>query len=125
MPDAGDIFDVFSKVLGLDGNQQKIVIRVAWVAFVSFHIAWVCGWLAVVGLAAPFADAQSVQQAVQGIREDRIERLDSQILLIRTSQCKATTTEAREMYYSRLVELIEKYRVLSGKEPRVPGCGEL
>lgn len=51
--------------MGLKPDQQKLVIRVGWVAFVSIHIAWVCGWLAFLGLASPFASAADVERVLE------------------------------------------------------------
>jgi len=41
----------------LSPKQRSVMLRVAWVAFVTFHILWVCGWLGFAGLSTPFARA--------------------------------------------------------------------
>ena len=91
----------------------------------TFHICWVCGWLTLFGLAPPFADAQSSKEVIIEVRQERLERLEHDILQVRSLQCHATTPDTKQQYTERLSELISKYKVLSGQYPRVPGCDEV
>lgn len=53
-------FDPLWLVEGLTETQIKGVIKVGWRAALAVHIAWVCGWLAFLGIPAPFAKAADV-----------------------------------------------------------------
>jgi len=56
---------LLSDGFGLSIAQRQLLIRVLWVLGVSTHIAWVCGFLGVVGLAPPFARAERVDRLEQ------------------------------------------------------------
>lgn len=107
-------------------EQRIFLMKSGWFIIVSVHILWVCGWLGFMGVSAPFAMANELREAVQGLKEDRIERLDQQILTIRIAQCRSQPdTPAREMYTERLNELYRKYKELKQEEPRIPRCDEI
>lgn len=113
------------KTLGITREQQALLIRTAWVVFVSAHVAWVCGLLAFAGLDSPFARADALKEMQQTVTQDRIDRLDKEILDLRGKQCKATTDEAKSLYGSRMKELADKFEALSHREARIPRCDEL
>lgn len=54
--------EALEKGMGLKVEHQRVLIRVGWVLIVTGHIAWVCGWLVSIGLAAPFARAGDVDE---------------------------------------------------------------
>jgi hypothetical protein len=72
-----------------------------------------------------FASTQDVQQISQ--RVDRIDQrlLESNILDLRIRQCAASTTEARQLYASRLQPLLIEYISLTGKNYPLPACSDL
>lgn len=114
--------------LGLTKEQQRLIVRSGWVLFVSFHIAWVCGWLAVLGMGSPFALADEQKQLAEVIKGDRIDRLEHDILGIRQDQCKAYkegNMPAERLYAERLQELLNKYYSLTQRNARVPACDEV
>jgi hypothetical protein len=120
-----ELIEFLISSVGLTKQQMTFLTRTFWVVFVSFHILWVCGWLTVFGLAPPFASAVESSQIIQDIKDERIERLDRDILTIRTSQCQATDPKAKAQYTERLQELINKYWQVAQRAPRVPGCDEV
>lgn len=123
-------------------------MRVVWVGGISFHVAWVCGLFAPLGLEAPFAKAQDVVKVASSVeqitgelkvfakstdltaiadtlRQDRIDRLDQAIQTVRSQQCRtAANSPARQNYTLRLNELFKKYVEVAGREPHVPQCDE-
>jgi membrane carboxypeptidase/penicillin-binding protein len=76
-------------------------------------------------MAAPFADAASSKEVIEEVRQERLERLEHDILQVRGLQCHATVQDVKQQYTERLAELIGKYKYLSGQYPRVPGCDEV
>jgi hypothetical protein len=124
--------DFIFRNMGLSRDQQVLITRAAWVLFVTFHILWVCGWLSILGLAPPFAvAADAAKQAADfkeitvQLKEDRLERLEHDILTIKTSYCKATNEDAKRQYAQRVQELIDRYYKIDHNNPRVPNCDEV
>ena len=123
--------DFVFKNLGLNPQQQQLIVRAAWVVFVTFHILWVCGWLGIFGLAPPFAVAAEYakkadfQTIVEQIKQDRLERLEHDILTVKTSYCKAQNEESKRQYAQRVQELIDRYYAIEHNNPRVPNCDEV
>lgn len=112
--------------LGLNAEQRVFLMRSAWVAFVSIHILWVCGWLTPVGVSSPFAHSDSLDTLTKLVMEDRIDRLQREILNTRASQCHAAPDSAtRELHKEILDDLWAKYKKLALADPRVPRCDEL
>lgn len=112
----------------LTREQRMLVMRIGWIGVVTFHMAWVCGWLAFTGMASPFAKADveaKVSEVVAEIRADRAERLDQAIQTVRALQCRTEIeSPARANYTDRLNELWNKYLALTGLQPRVPACDQ-
>lgn len=119
------VIDLIMRTTGWTKDQQALILRAGWVGLVSIHILWVCGWLSAFGVEAPFAYSSYTASALAEMRQDRVERIDHNILTVRSSQCHATTPEARSQYGERLAELVATYIRLSGKEPRIPKCDEV
>ena len=123
--------DFILRNLGLTREQQVLITRAAWVVFVTFHILWVCGWLGFLGLAPPFAaaaeyaKAAEIKEIAQQLKLDRLERLEHEILTVKTSYCKADNQEAKRQYAQRVQELIDRYYAIEHNNPRVPNCDEV
>lgn len=123
--------DFILRNLGLTREQQVLITRAAWVFLVTFHILWVCGWLAFLGIAPPFAvaaeyaKASEIRDIAQQIKLDRLERLEHDILTIKTSYCKAENQDAKRQYAQRVQELIDRYYAIDHNNPRVPNCDEV
>jgi hypothetical protein len=85
--------DFILRNLGLTREVQVILVRAVWVIFVTFHIMWVCGWLGILGLAPPFAaaaeyaKASEIKEMANQLKLDRLERLEHDILTVKTSYC--------------------------------------
>jgi hypothetical protein len=60
--------------------------------------------------------------AVQSLAETT---LSQQLLQLRTAQCKATTSEARQLYFRLMTEALTQYMALTGKSWSVPPCDAL
>lgn len=122
-----------SKVLGITRVQTKAVLIAGGVAIVTFHIAWVCGALGIIGLPAPFArsaDLKVLTKAVNhlagSIKEERKVQLEQIILSTVQGKCQAFGDPKAETAYAELLqEAIAKYEKLTHQEPRVPNCSEV
>lgn len=124
------LLKIFESVVGVITVEQRLfLMRAAWVTFVSAHILWVCGWLAILGpvMSSPFAHADTLDQLTKIVTEDRIDRLQREILSTRVLQCQAIAgTKTRDLYTDLLQELWDKYKSMRPlTDPRVPSCGEL
>lgn len=114
------------KVLGLNREQGRLFLRVAWVLFVTFHIAWVCGWLTAFSLNAPFAAAQDFASLSHDIHQERVERIIADLNTNRSLQChaiKVENWEAVNLYAQRIQWLTERYQEATKQTPPVHECG--
>ena len=126
-----ELLEFLIKNAGITRQQLQLLIRAAWVVFVSFHILWVCGWLSILGLATPFATAAEVekqnatlQTVAAQLLDEQLHKLDYEVFQLRVQQCHAPS-DKREQYALRLQELINSYAKLTKQYPRVPSCDEL
>lgn len=53
--------------MGVGRAQQRLFFRAMWVLAVTGHMAWVCGFLAGVGLASPFVRAEDIAPLKQQV----------------------------------------------------------
>lgn len=124
---------ILDAVFGALSREQRLLyMRLTWIGLVSFHMAWVCGWIGLTGLEAPFARASDLKVTetqlvliTAQLRQDRIDRLDQVIQTLRGLQCRTVSdSPARQNYTDRLNDLFRKYVELAGVEPHVPRCDE-
>lgn len=125
-------FDTLCEGMGLNKERRAFLLRALWVIIVSGHIAWVCGFLAGVGLASPFVragdlDAKyadiSAKQTAADVRSARIESLlQKQLLRGKATEirevllqiCVAKTSAEKDRLISKKDDLQNEYRELSG-----------
>ena len=67
---------------------------------------------------AGFARANDVQSLAQST-------ISQQLLELRTKQCKAQTSEARQLYFQLMAEALQQYERLTGRTWSVPPCDSL
>ena len=89
-------------------------MRVVWVGGISFHVAWVCGLFAPLGLEAPFAKAQDVVKVASSV-----EQITGELKVFAKSTDLTAIADTL-----RLNELFKKYVEVAGREPHVPQCDE-
>lgn len=126
--DAKERIDLLSEAFGLNQPQRRLILRVGWVVFVTGHIAWVCGFLAPLGIASPFANAKDVAQVVLVQRQLQVELLEQRIFDQRIRHCRAVDAgndEAVRFYAEALRSLLRDYSELTNREYRLPRCGEV
>lgn len=117
--------DLLERGLGLKPGQSRLVIRIGWVAFVTAHILWVCGFLAGLGIASPFAKAEESKAVNDMVLDLRVQILETSLLDARLRQCKADTPETKQYYYERLQEKMNQYFNITGRNYKPPQCAEI
>jgi len=109
------------KVAGIKPAQQAAILRVAWVAFVTFHIAWVCGWLAVFGLGSPYAKAGDLSKLAQNVQISARISLVREIRDAMYARCQAKETTIRDQLSVYIDKLQEEYVGVAGQRyPEMP-----
>lgn len=121
------------KGMQINHRQEGFLIRVLWVIAVSGHIAWVCGFLASIGLQSPFVqagDMQKVEQKVDRSIELQIKQLKqskaTEIRSVLVKLCGQLTREERDQQLSEKERLQSEYKELNGNvEYKEPPCEQL
>jgi len=97
-------------------------------AALIFHIAWICGWLAFMGLTPPFAYAEEVRNGQHILMDVQRSELDVRIQNAKKQVClsiAAKNQSALDAWARNLESLKQQYRDQLGHEPNVMGCEEL
>lgn len=74
---------------------------------------------------AGFAQAGELQAVVKEVRAGRAQALDAQILDMRIRQCAASSSEAKQLYWSKIAPLTIEYQNVTGKTYPLPACSDL
>lgn len=74
---------------------------------------------------AGFASSVALQESTSEQRQHWMYQLDKQILDYRINQCHASTLEARQLYYSKLLWLTEEYQKITRQSYPMPLCSDL
>jgi hypothetical protein len=102
--------------------------RIALVTAISFFglvIITILAFGVVPQVFAGFASSMALQDSVAEQRQHWVYVLDKQILDYRIDQCHATSTEARQLYYSKMQWLMEEYQKLTRQIYILPACGDV
>ena len=98
----------------LNMEQRGLLIRVGWVALVSGHILWICGFLGGVGLQTPFADASDFSKLQSSVGDLQKSSLEGQLRQISTdlfnierlvNDMRAERKDVPDIYYQRMNDL--------------------
>lgn len=109
-------FDPAWLLEGLTDTQIKGVIKVGWRAALVVHIAWVCGWLAFIGIPAPFAKAGDVTKLER--KTDVLLRaaIDTSLRGLLEARCQVVGQREKEVIDREInIQKIEWYAV-TGRE---------
>lgn len=101
---------------GLSDTQIQGVIKVGWRAALAIHIAWVCGWLAMVGIPAPFAKADDVTKIER--KTDALLRaaIDTSLRGLLEARCQVTGYREREVINNEINIQKTEWHSLTGRE---------
>lgn len=122
------LFDVVGRIFALVGvppHAQQMVAQLLWVFFVTFHIAWVCGYLQVVHLPPPFADNAIVERLREDLRQTEIDLYGQQIISLRYQQCRSSNATERMAYAQEIAFLRRRFILFASREPFIPDCDPL
>lgn len=73
-----------------------------------------------------FARAEEMHNVVAEIRENRATQIDGQILELRIKHCASKTDEARQLYWSKIAQLLNEYQNITGHTlAALPSCADL
>jgi hypothetical protein len=100
-------FTALGAAMGLTKENVSLFLRVGWVIIVSSHIAYVCGWLAFVGLTVgqPFARAADIQEIQRTMRVSARISLQTEIRAQARAYCVLTDEQARDVVRERIERL--------------------
>ena len=94
-----DGFELLKKGMRINHEQEGFLIRVFWVAAVTGHIVWVCGFLASFGFNSPFVVAGELEKfkTVQVAKLDSlISKQDASERLLMRTLAQGKAREIRE-----------------------------
>lgn len=106
--------------MGLKVEHQRLLIRVGWVAFVSGHVLWVCGFLTTFGLASPFARAGDVEKLLRASEVTARLQMQNEIRLQVRNYCQSTDQDIKALALKRIDELrVELFEIAKIRVPEV------
>ena len=89
----------------------------------SFHIALACGLLA--PWYPGFASAAEVHALQEAAKQDRVTRLQVEILDLRQKQCRAEAgSEIKRLLTIPLQDNLQTYKTLTGVDYPLPACSD-
>lgn len=109
-------FDPTWLLEGLTESQVKGVIRVSWRAALVIHIAWVCGWLAFIGIPAPFARADSVAKLERNTNVLLRAAIDTSLRGLLEARCQVTGERERDTINREINLQKTEWHALTGRE---------
>lgn len=109
-------FDPAWLLEGLTDAQIKGVIKVSWRMALVVHIAWVCGWLAFIGLPPPFASAADVDNLER--KTDVLLRaaIDTNLRGLLEARCQVSGRWERETIDREIGIQKAEWHALTGRE---------
>ena len=117
--------DALSEGFGLNKKQRQLIIRVAWVVAVSGHILWICGFLGWMGLNAPFARAEDVDEMKQQTAISARLQIVQEIRTQKRIYCTTPDERSRDSTLRYLnVLVLELSKVSDIKETPIPDCSK-
>lgn len=116
------IWKVLEVGLGLKRDHLRVIVRVGWVLFVSGHVAWVCGVLAGVGLASPFASAADVDKLLRAAQVNARISMQTELRVQVRAWCIAQDQEIKQLAWRRIDELRNDLLEIAKIQTSEPEC---
>lgn len=105
-------------------RERGVILRFFWIAAVTFHIAWVCGFTDALGFTAPFASKTEVNQFADLLRsslaESKAKDIREQLRKICVARGEDQDSALREKE-----RLQTEYKKLTGERYPEPPCEQL
>lgn len=107
---------------GLTDAQIKGVVKVSWRLVLITHIAWVCGWLSVIGIASPFARADEVASIQRKTNVLLRAAIDSSLRGLVRARCQVTGERELEVVNNEIDIQKDEWQTLTGREWKEPSA---
>lgn len=127
--DKKTLWDAFT--YGFTDKQLAATVTLLWRLLVTFHIAWVCGFLISFGFNPPFVAAADVKELDSKVKTlTAATQLTTKLSLLReiriqkTLLCTLTDPKLLDGVIYTLDRLKEYYRELTGTNAVVEGCDD-
>jgi hypothetical protein len=108
--------------MGIKREHQRAVVRVLWVLAVTGHMLWVCGFLAALGLVAPFARAGDVDKLLRATEVNARLSMVNEIRVQTRAYCQTDDNELKGSARRRIDELREELWQVSQIRVADPQC---
>lgn len=106
--------DLLSEAFGLTKGQRQLLLRVAWVLTVSTILAYILGALTIIGIAAPYANAEDVDQLKQTVEISARINLAQELRMHMRSRCQTQDERFRDSLERTIESLQAQYSKLTG-----------
>lgn len=120
--DSEGILNLITEGFGIPKGGRSVLIRLAWVAFVTVHILWVCGWLAWMGITSPFARASDFETLQKNAALSATIAVQREIRDEYTARCSTSDPNVSDKLDRYIDVLQAEYLKLTGKYYPDPGC---
>lgn len=120
-PDTDGFLKIFQLFFDLNKSQMRLVFRIGWVLLVTFHILWICGWLAFMGLEAPYAHASDMAALQRSVQVTEKITLSQEIRSEMVVRCRTKDQDAKDSISRYIESLQNEYWALTHERyPEVP-----
>lgn len=117
-----DKLDLLSEAFGLSKEHRRILLRVFWVIGVSTTLAYILGALTIIGIAAPYANAEDVDQLKQTVNASARVTLSQEIRAQSRVRCRATDQHIVDALTRYIDSLQLEYERIAGARLPEPPC---
>lgn len=114
--------DLLSEAFGLTKGQRQLLLRVAWVLTVSTILAYILGALTIIGIAAPYANAEDVDQLKQTVNASARVTLSQEIRAQSRVRCASNDPVIRDSITRYVESLQDSYERIAGQRYPEPAC---
>lgn len=118
----GNVGEALEKGVGFRHSAWPILIRVAWVLFVTYNLARALGWLAYLGFASPFAKASDVEKLLRAAEVNARISMQQEIRVQTRVWCSNADADVREFAYRRIEELRRDLHEIAKVPTPEPNC---
>lgn len=107
---------ILSLGMGLTKKQQQLVIRTLWVLLVTTNMLWIWGFLGWLGLAVPFARADTVTELQHTVMISARLQLTQELRVQTIYWCQAKDGQEKLAVEQTLDRLRDEYKRITGGE---------
>lgn len=120
--DSEGILNLITEGFGIPRSVRGVLIRIAWVLFVTGHILWVCGWLAFIGVQSPFARADDFKTLQKNAALSATIAVQRELRDEYSARCSTVDPQLWDKLDRYIDVLQAEYIKLTGVYYPDPGC---